>query len=173
VAQKIERRRRDRPDDLAVPRELVVRAGADEARGRLERDQVCEGAGVGLVALGERAEDRVAAMPGGLAAIAAGALVLGTLWPAALVAAFVLMGLGLGCASVASTSLGTAALPDDQQGIASGVLNAAAQVGTAMGLAAIVPLGYRAGLAAVAALALGAATRSWRPSRRRPTTLHR
>jgi MFS family permease len=114
-----------------------------------------------------------AAMPAGLVAIGLGALVLVTLSPAALVAAFVLMGLGLGCASVASTSVGTAALPDGEQGIAAGVLNAAAQVGTAVGLAAIVPLGYRAGLGAVAALAIVAATRSWRPSRRRPTTLHR
>jgi MFS family permease len=114
-----------------------------------------------------------AAMPAGLAAIAAGAAALLTLAPAGFVVAFVLMGAGLGCASVASTASGTAALPDAEQGIASGVLNAAAQVGTAVGLSAFVPLGYRGGLAAVVVLALIAATRSMRTSRRRPTTPRR
>jgi MFS family permease len=114
-----------------------------------------------------------AAMPAGLAAIGAGALMLLTLSPAALLVAFVLMGAGLGCAAVASTATGTAALPDDEQGIASGVLNAAAQVGSAVGLAAIASLGYRAGFGAAAVLAFVAATRSWRPSRRRPTTPRR
>jgi MFS family permease len=75
-------------------------------------------------------------MAAGLAAIAAGALVLVTLSAAALPVAFVLMGAGLGCASVASTATGTAALDDGDQGIASGVLNASAQVGSAVGLAA-------------------------------------
>jgi MFS family permease len=111
-----------------------------------------------------------AAMPAGLVAVAAGAcaLLLG-----ALPVAFVLMGLGLGCASVASTALGTAALPASEQGVASGVLNAAAQIGSAVGLAMFVPLGARAGWVAVAVLALAAATGSLRTSRRRPTTLRR
>jgi MFS family permease len=113
------------------------------------------------------------AMPAGLAAIGSGALVLVSLSPAVLTAAFLVMGAGLGCAAVASTTSGTSALPDDEQGIASGVLNAAAQIGSAVGVAAIVPLGYRTGFVAVAALALVAATRSWRPSRRRPTTPRR
>jgi hypothetical protein len=108
-------------------------------------------------------------MATGLAAIAAGALVLVTLTAPALPVAFVLMGAGLGCASVASTATGTAALDDGDQGIASGVLNASAQVGSAVGLAALAGLGYRAGFAAAAAIAL-AATRSTRRSRRRPTT---
>jgi MFS family permease len=69
----------------------------------------------------------------------------------------VLMGLGLGSASVTSTATGTAALPADEQGIASGVLNAAAQVGSALGLAIVVPLGHTAGWAAVAVLALAVA----------------
>jgi MFS family permease len=113
------------------------------------------------------------AMTLGLAAIGAGALALTTLAPAGFVVAFVHMGLGLGCASVASTATGTAALPDDEQGIASGVLNATAQVGTAIGLATFAPLGYVPGFVAVAVLALAAATGSMRTSRRRPTTLHR
>jgi MFS family permease len=108
-----------------------------------------------------------APMPAGLAAIAAGALALeaGLLLPA-----FVLMGLGLGSASVASTASGTEALPAGEQGIASGVLNAAAQIGSALGLAIVVPLGYTAGWATVALLALAVATGSLRTSRRRPTT---
>jgi hypothetical protein len=110
-----------------------------------------------------------AAMPAGLAAIAVGGAALLTLTPAGFVTAFVLMGAGLGCASVAATGSGTAALPDDDQGVASGVLNAAAQVGTALGLSAFVPLGYRGGFVAVVALALVAATGSTRTSRRRPT----
>jgi len=49
------------------------------------------------------------------------------------------------------------------------VLNASAQVGTALGLATFVSLGYVPGFVAVAALALAAATGSTRTSRRRPT----
>jgi MFS family permease len=112
------------------------------------------------------------AMSGGLAAMGAGALVLLVQTPAALLPAFVLMGAGLGAAAMASTASGTAALEEDAQGIASGVLNAAAQVGTALGLAVSVPLGFQGGWIAAAAIALAAAaaTRWCRPSRRRPTT---
>jgi MFS family permease len=117
------------------------------------------------------------AMAGGLAVVGAGAIALTALSPAALAVAFVLMGAGLGRAAVASTASGTAALPEAAQGIASGVLNAAAQVGTALGLASFVPLaaaaGFRLALAAAAALALAAAlavaTGSPARSRRRRT----
>ena len=116
-------------------------------------------------------------MAAGLAAVAAGALVL---VPFELLPGFALMGAGLGVADVASTAAGTAALPAEQQGVASGVLNAAAQVGSAVGLALVVGVagagGARWGFAGAAALALAAAaalTRSSRPSRRRPTTLPR
>src|SRR5215210_6717350 len=52
------------------------------------------------------------------------------------------MGAGLGCASVASTSTasGTSAAEDEKQGLASGLLNAAALVGTALGFAVLIPL---------------------------------
>jgi MFS family permease len=112
-----------------------------------------------------------AAMSGGLSVMAAGALVLLAHSPAALLPAFLLMGAGLGVSAVASTASGTAALDDTEQGIASGVLNSAAQVGTALGLAVSVPLGFHGGWAAAGAIALAAAaaTRSCRPSRRRPT----
>jgi MFS family permease len=104
-----------------------------------------------------------AVMAGGLGTVAAGALALTTLSPAALPAAFVLMGTGLGCASVASTASGTAALPDGAQGIASGVLSAAAQIGSAIGLALLVtlagPIGYRGAFAAAAAAAIAVAAR--------------
>jgi MFS family permease len=57
-----------------------------------------------------------------------------------LIPAFVLMGTGLGCASVASTASGTAAAEGGLQGLASGLLNSAAQIGTVLGLAILVPL---------------------------------
>jgi EmrB/QacA subfamily drug resistance transporter len=57
-----------------------------------------------------------------------------------LIPAFVLMGTGLGCASIASTASGTAAADGNLQGLASGLLNSAAQIGTVLGLAILVPL---------------------------------
>jgi EmrB/QacA subfamily drug resistance transporter len=55
-----------------------------------------------------------------------------------LVAGVVIAGLGLTCASVASTAAGTAAAAAAEQGLASGLLNTAAQIGTAVGIAALV-----------------------------------
>jgi hypothetical protein len=106
-------------------------------------------------------------MGAGLAAVAAGAAAMAVAVLAdgglgALLPAFVVTGAGLGCASVASTLEGTAALGAADQGIASGVLNAAAQVGTAVGFAALISVATAAGSAAAgmggaAALALAAA----------------
>ena len=82
---------------------------------------------------------------GGFALIAAGCLVLTTL-PAAglptgrLLTAFGLMGIGLGLASTASTAVGTEAAPAAHRGVAAGLLNATAQIGTALGLALVAPL---------------------------------
>jgi EmrB/QacA subfamily drug resistance transporter len=59
----------------------------------------------------------------------------GLLW---LVTGVVIAGVGLTCASVASTAAGTAAAAGDAQGLASGLLNSAAQLGTALGIAALV-----------------------------------
>jgi hypothetical protein len=102
-----------------------------------------------------------ATMAGGLVAIAGGAALLMARTPASLAPAFVLMGAGLGIAAVASTASGTAALGDREQGIASGALNAAAQVGTALGLGLLITFAAatspRAGLAAAAAIALASA----------------
>jgi len=86
-----------------------------------------------------------AAMAGGLLAVAAGALAFFAIAPGepalpSLLSGFVLLGAGLGVASVASTARGTAALDGARQGLASGLLNASAQVGTAIGLAVVVPL---------------------------------
>ena len=121
------------------------------------------------------------AMAAGLAGIAAGALVLRGIAEDAtalhvLMAAFALMGGGLGIASVASTALGTEALDSARQGVASGLINTSAQVGTALGLAVIVPLaaaatdtaaahvaGYRIGFTAAAAIAAAAAVLAARP----------
>jgi hypothetical protein len=85
----------------------------------------------------------------GLGLVAAGALWLlggtGGGAPARFLPAFVAMGLGLGCASVASTALGTAAAGPAREGVASGLLTTAAQVGTVVGLAALVGLATAAG----------------------------
>jgi EmrB/QacA subfamily drug resistance transporter len=46
-----------------------------------------------------------------------------------------LSGLALGCSAVASTTRGTSAATEEERGLASGLLNSSAQVGTALGLA--------------------------------------
>jgi MFS family permease len=125
-------------------------------------------------AVGERT-----AMAGGLLTVGAGALALLAIGPGAsplpsLLGGFVLLGGGLGVASVASTAAGTAALDGADQGFASGLLATSAQVGTVLGLALIVPLaaartagldggpqaqvaGFRLGFVLAAALAGAAA----------------
>jgi hypothetical protein len=91
-----------------------------------------------------------------------------------LLGGFVLLGTGLGVASVASTGRGTAALDAADQGFASGLLATSAQLGTALGLAIVVPIaaahtralggdpaaqvaGFELGFAIAAALAAAAA----------------
>jgi MFS family permease len=118
---------------------------------------------------GPRILDRTghrAALIGGLAAVAAGAALLLTL-PAdglpvgTLAASFAAMGGGLGIASVASTSAGTIRVPGAERGVAAGLLNSTAQLGSALGLAVAVPLiasaapmtGYRLGVSAAVAIA--------------------
>ena len=81
---------------------------------------------------------------------------------------FTLIGAGLGTASVASTQTGTDAADPAYRGVTSGVLNSAAQVGTAVGVALLVPLaaatagpavmtGYRIGFLGAGAIALAGA----------------
>ena len=96
-------------------------------------------------ALGTRA-----AMALGLAGIAAGVLwmlVFGGAGaaPLALVPAFVAMGVSLGCASVASMTAGTAAAGAAREGVASALLNTAAQLGTALGVAVLLSVAAAAG----------------------------
>jgi MFS family permease len=94
-----------------------------------------------------------AAMAAGLAAIAAGALaLLGVSGQASLLAPFVSMGVGIGVAATASTAAGTAASAD-RQGLASGLLNASAQIGTSVGLAVLVSSDHRRGFVGAALLA--------------------
>ena len=87
-----------------------------------------------------------ATMVYGLLAIAAGALCFlgigrhGGGYLYYLIPGFVLMGSGLGCASVASTASGTSSAGGGMQGLASGLLNSAAQIGTVLGLAILIPL---------------------------------
>jgi hypothetical protein len=94
----------------------------------------------------------------GFLAIAAGALMLPL---GGFVVAFAFVGAGLGAASVASTKAGTEAAVPEHRGVASGVLTASAQIGTALGMAALMPLatsaspdGYRAGYLGAAVIAL-------------------
>jgi MFS family permease len=85
------------------------------------------------------------AMAGGLLTVAAGALALRAVAPGApalpsLLGGFALLGAGLGVAAVASTARGTAAVDAADQGLASGLLTTSAQLGTALGLAVLVPV---------------------------------
>jgi MFS family permease len=108
------------------------------------------------------------AMPAGLAAIAAGCALLAL--DAPLLPALVVMGAGLGVASVASTKVGVG---DEAQGLASGVLNTAAQLGTAIGLALLVApaaaFGFRWGWLACAAIALSSSIATLRAAGSSPT----
>jgi MFS family permease len=133
-----------------------------------------------------------ATMAWGLLAICAGALIDSRISATGglgyVLAGGAFEGFGLGLASVAATASGTASVADGERGLASGVLTTAAQVGTALGVSALVWLatarsdalargdpppeavvaGYRwaflaaAGIAALAALA----TRALRPAPR-------
>jgi hypothetical protein len=55
------------------------------------------------------------------------------------------MGVSLGCASVASTTAGTAAAGAAREGVASALLNTAAQLGTALGVAVLLSVAAAAG----------------------------
>ena len=55
-------------------------------------------------------------------------------------AVFTLMGLGVVLSAVASTTAGTSVLGGEKRGLASGLLNASAEVGYVLGLALLVPL---------------------------------
>jgi predicted MFS family arabinose efflux permease len=134
-------------------------------------------AGAALAPRAIAARSPRAVMAGGLALIAAGvALLMGGAFLTAILPGQVLYGIGLGAGSVAATTAGTAALPHAQQGLASGLLNTAAQVGTALGLAILVGIATAAGsfdaafaadaaLCAAAALCVVARVGSgrWRP----------
>jgi MFS family permease len=111
------------------------------------------------------------AMAGGLAGV--GASILGVLVatrghaaPVWFLPMFVAMGASLGCASVASTAAGTAAVDGSREGVASALLNTAAQVGSAVGIGLLISVAAAAGQsvafagAAVVALA-GAAAALW------------
>jgi EmrB/QacA subfamily drug resistance transporter len=81
----------------------------------------------------------------GLFAIAVGVSLLARLAPeggflSILLPGFALMGLGVGLSAVASTTAGTSALGSEKRGLASGHLNASAEVGYVLGLALLVPL---------------------------------
>lgn len=97
---------------------------------------------------GARLTDRFgfrAAMSLGLAGVAVGMLVdasgVATERLPLLVSGLVISGAALGCASVASTGGGLSAVDDARKGVASGLLNATAKIGTALGIALIPAVG--------------------------------
>jgi MFS family permease len=97
--------------------------------------------------LGGRISERIGGrvtMSSGLAVVVASALVTTGITAegglAYVLAGASLSGLGLGCASVASTARGTSAVEEGKRGLASGFMNTSAQVGTALGLAALLTL---------------------------------
>ncbi len=97
--------------------------------------------------LGGRISGRVggrATMSLGLAVVAASALVTTGITAEGgvgyVLVGAALSGLGLGCASVASTARGTSAVEEGKRGLASGFMNTSAQVGTALGLATLLTL---------------------------------
>ena len=98
-------------------------------------------------ALGGRISGSVggrATMSLGLAVVAASALVTAGITAERgvgyVLAGAALSGLGIGCASVASTARGTSAVERGDRGLASGFMNTSAQVGTALGLAVLISL---------------------------------
>ncbi|UNX53624.1 MFS transporter [Georgenia sp. TF02-10] len=132
-----------------LPLSLAVVAGSAVARPLTRRLTAADVAGVGLLA--------VAAANGSLA-------LLHDSRPA-VSAGVVLMGIGLGIVSVAATRIGTT-VPEPLASTASGIVNAAAQVGTALGTAAFLMVaalpgsagtGAALAWAAIAALALATA----------------
>jgi MFS family permease len=113
------------------------------------------------------------AMAAGLTGVGAGVLGLlaaagGHAPPVWFLPAFVAMGVSLGCASVASTAAGTAAVGEAREGVASALLNTAAQVGAALGIGVLVSLAAVAGegvaFAGAAAVALAGAATALRAS---------
>ncbi|WP_222193519.1 MFS transporter [Modestobacter italicus] len=106
-----------------LPFSLLVVVGAASAKAVMRRRTPRTTAGLGLVV------------------VAAGnALLLGApSWPWLVPVAVAISGLGLGLSSVAATTEGTA-VPEQLQGTAAGLLNTAAQLGTAVGVAAVLLL---------------------------------
>ena len=89
-------------------------------------------------------------MAAGLGVVALGMLALAAATAAtsalALAGAVALAGLGLSWAAVTSTSAATLALPAHRQGVASGAVNTAAQIGTALGVAVLLAVASAVGV---------------------------
>jgi len=132
---------------LLLPFSLAVVAGATVAPRLPASPAALIGAGIALIAAGcAAAATSLTAADGGVSVVVWG----------------VLAGLGLGAASVSATALGTSAVADADRATAAGLLNTAAQVGTALGVAGLVlaagtagaTAGHRIGFAVAAALAV-------------------
>jgi MFS family permease len=140
---------------VLLPLSIAVVAGSVAATRVRTGPPAVIGCGIGLVAAGSAAAAAGITATSGVAAVA--------LWG-------VLAGFGLGAASVAATTLGASAVAEADRGTAAGVLNTAAQVGTALGVAALVLVadttapatGHRLGFAAAALAAAIGASLSYR-----------
>lgn len=169
---------------LFVQHVLGVSAGASGAAFLMFSAGVVAGSTVAPAVIVRRGP--VLAMTSGLAIIALGMTTQAVgVWQRSLPTFLIglsLSGLGLGIASVGSTAYGTAATTDVTAGIVGGLLNAAAQIGTAVGIAALLVVAnssrsgpvaaylLAAGLAAAAMLVTGAHHRmGGRPARLRWT----
>jgi MFS family permease len=97
---------------------------------------VIAGAAFAAPALARWPAQRVVAAGLGLIAAFNAALIVAAATTWALCACMVLGGIGLGLSSVGSTTLGTR-VPVAERGVAAGVINTAAQVGSALGIAVV------------------------------------
>ncbi|WP_081975432.1 MFS transporter [Modestobacter caceresii] len=106
-----------------LPFSVLVVLGASRAKAVMRRHTPRTTAGVGLAVV----------------AVGNGLLLGAPTWPWLVPVAVGVSGLGLGLSSVAATTEGTA-VPEPLQGTAAGMLNTAAQLGTAVGVAAVLLL---------------------------------
>ena len=128
---------------LFAPFNLAVIAGSAAGARLLDAGGERRAGSAGLLAIGSGGV-LLLLLPG------AGALVV--------LPAFLVMGLGVGCAAVAATAAGTEAVEAERRGLASGLLNTAAQIGNALGLSAFVVLAAAAPGGADAGLRLACVT---------------
>jgi EmrB/QacA subfamily drug resistance transporter len=124
---------------LLVPFYLEGGLGVGAARAGIELMMMPLALGV-IAPFAGRLADRLGARPltvGGMSLVATGLLALGALRPATpgFLALLALIGIGLGCFTPPNNASIMGSVPEQQSGLASGVLNMTRGMGTALGLA--------------------------------------